>query len=99
MKANQLQPQLKEFLESKTVTVIMSLFTIYALFADDFRLCATKAEADPVFNYLTLIVLAGFIIEITLASIAVDDYFLSLYFWLDTLATVTMIMDVTWIWD
>ena len=75
------------------------MFTIYALFGDDFRVIATAKSADPVFNILTIIVLSGFLLEIVLASIANEEYFLSLYFWLDCLSTVTMVMDITWIWD
>lgn len=73
--------------------------TVYALFSDDFKHALTSKSADPYFNIITLIVLAGFIIEVTLQSFAIDDYFLSLYFWLDCLATITMITDVTWIWS
>jgi len=89
---------LKAFIESKTVTIIVVLMTVYALFSDDFKNAVTNKGADPYFNIVTLFVLAAFIIEITISSIAIEEYFLSLYFWLDCLATITMITDVTWIW-
>ena len=73
--------------------------TIYALFGDDFRQLVTTKGADPTFNVITIVVMVLFLVEITLSSIVVEDYFLSLYFFLDLLATITMITDVTWIWD
>ena len=73
--------------------------TIYALFADDLRTALFKKGSDPYFNTLTIVCLAGFVIEITLQAIAVEGYFLSLYFWLDCVATLSMITDITWIWD
>lgn len=73
--------------------------TVYALFGDDFRQLLTTKAADPSFNIITLIVMVLFFIEILLSSMAIEDYFLSLYFFLDLLATVTMVTDVTFIWD
>lgn len=73
--------------------------TVYALFGDDFRLAVTYKGADPYFNVITCIVLAFFGLEVLLSSIAIPDYFLSLYFWLDLLSTVTMITDITYLWE
>ena len=73
--------------------------TVYALFGDDFRQLLTTKGADPTFNVVTIIVMVFFFIEIILSSVAIEDYFLSLYFFLDLLATITMITDVTFIWD
>lgn len=73
--------------------------TVYALFGDDFRQLVTTKAADPSFNIITIIVMAFFFLEITLSSMAIEDYFLSLYFFLDLLATITMFTDVTFIWD
>lgn len=38
-------------------------------------------------------------IEIFLASIAKEDYFLTFFFWLDVVSTISMIPDIGWIWD
>lgn len=38
-------------------------------------------------------------IELILASISKDDYFLSFYFWLDLISTVSLIFDIGWFWD
>lgn len=73
--------------------------TVYALFGDDFRIGVFYKGSDPYFNTITCICLFFFGLEVLLSSIAINEYFLSLYFWLDLLSTITMITDITWIWD
>jgi hypothetical protein len=34
-----------------------------------------------------------------LASIAKEDYFLSFFFWLDLVSTVSMLPDIGWVWQ
>ena len=48
---------------------------------------------------MTSVAMALFGIEIILASLAKDDYFLGFYFWLDLISTVTLIFDIGWFWD
>jgi len=38
-----------------------------------------------------------FTIEIIVASISKEDYFLSFYFWLDLVSTISLITDIGWI--
>lgn len=47
---------------------------------------------------LTCISFAIFLLEIILSSIAIKGYFLGFYFWLDAIATLSLISDITWIW-
>mmetsp|Transcript_37123 Transcript_37123/g.6616 ORF Transcript_37123/g.6616 Transcript_37123/m.6616 type:complete len:92 (+) Transcript_37123:36-311(+) len=77
----------------------MTLLTIYALFGDDLRLLATEKESDPVFYSLSIICLIFFTVEIVLGSLVKEDYLLGFFFWLDVVATVSLIPDIGWIWD
>ena len=43
--------------------------------------------------------MACFIIEICLGCLAFDDYFLSFFFWLDIISTLSMIPDIGWLWN
>ena len=43
--------------------------------------------------------MALFAIEIIIASLVKDDYFMSFYFWLDLISTVSLIFDIGWFWD
>jgi len=77
----------------------MTFLTIYALFGDDIRLCATAKSADDFFFTLTSVSLLFFTIEIILNSIAREGYFMGFFFWLDLISTISLITDIGWIWD
>ena len=81
-----------------TVTLFIVIVTLYALFADDIKIAAFEKKNDEAFNYITSIVFGVFILEIIINSIVQRNYFLGFYFWLDILATVSLITDITWIW-
>lgn len=42
--------------------------------------------------------LAIFLIEIIMSSLAIKGYFFGFYFWLDSIATLSLISDISWIW-
>lgn len=75
------------------------LLTIYALFADDVRLAATALPADPVFFSLSCVAMFFFALELVVASLVKEGYWMGFYFWLDLLATVSMISDIGWAWE
>ena len=81
-----------------TVTLFIVIVTLYALFADDIKIAAFEKKNDEAFNYITSVVFGVFILEIIINSIVQRNYFLGFYFWLDILATVSLITDITWIW-
>ena len=75
------------------------IITVYALFGDDFRLLLAPKSADEVFWSITSAAMALFLIELIMASIAQKDYFLGFYFWLDFIATISLITDIGWIYN
>ena len=77
----------------------MTLITIYALFADDIRVLTCPMGADIYFWGVTTFVLAMFLNELFISSLAIDYYFFGFYFWLDLIATVSLISDIGWIWN
>jgi len=77
----------------------MTIVTIYTLFFDDIRVLCVPKPADDAFYSITVICLCLFIFEIILASIVKKDYFLGFFFWLDVLATFSMIFDIGWLMD
>jgi membrane-bound ClpP family serine protease len=91
--------KLDKFLNVWQVTLFMTTLTVYALFADDVRLIAFEKPSDDVFNNISFVSLIFFFLELLLASIGTEDYFLGFYFWLDLVATLSLLTDVAWIWD
>jgi len=59
-----------KFINNWPVVTVMTVITVYALFADDLRLLLTTKPADDVFYTITLIALISFLVELLLASLA-----------------------------
>ena len=88
-----------KLMSSWPVTIFMTIITVYALFGDDVKLAFFPKSADETFNLITSIALGVFIIEITINALTQDDYFNSFYFWLDVISTLSLVTDITWIWN
>lgn len=77
----------------------MTMITVYALFFDDIRIISFPKSNDDLFFAISCGAMAAFTIEIGVASIVKEDYFLGFFFYLDVISTVSMIPDIGWIWD
>ena len=77
----------------------MTVITIYSLFFDDIRSIAFSLDVDPIMYGISAGVLGCFLLEIVIACIVVDDYFLSFFFWLDVVASLSMVADIGWLWQ
>lgn len=80
-------------------TVFMTMITVYSLFFDDLRALAFDPSADDTFYGITSFCMGAFLIEIFFAALVKDDYFLTFFFWLDIISTISMIPDIGWIWN
>lgn len=77
----------------------MTIVTLYALFGDDIKIAFFTKSADETFNYITSVALVCFVIEITFNALSQEGYFNSFYFWLDIISTLSLITDISWIWQ
>ena len=84
----------REFIEGKYVTFLMFITTIYALFGDDIRLWFTDKNGDPYFFGFLSAAFILFSVEILVNCCVVDDYKYSFFFWLDIIATLSLISDI-----
>jgi len=80
--------------ESWPVTVIFVIFTVWALFGDDIRLSIAPLEADSIFVVTTYILMGAFFLELVMLSIVKPKYIFSFYFWLDIIATASLVFDL-----
>merc|ERR1712054_574354 len=88
--------RVKKFLEHWTVTTIMFMVTVFALFGDDVRTVATNGSGDDLFYDITTYAMIAFCVEISLSVYGLGDYFNSFFFWLDVLSTATLVFDIGW---
>lgn len=118
--------QVAEVMESRPVSAVMSVFTLYSLYEDDIRLLAASKEDDPGFLVMISVCFFLFLMEICLLVWAKPGYFCvpkfreansyleqhgwtwqnaahaikllqtgSFDFWLDMVATFTLLMQVS----
>lgn len=85
------------FVDSWTMNIVMTIFTVYALFFDDIRLIFFPKWMDDYCYIITSLVTIAFILEIVLSVIGKEEYSLSFFFWLDVLSTLSLISDIGWI--
>jgi len=89
--------QVREVSEGMVVTVIMMLVTIFALIGDDFRQWFFPRQYDPIFEGALCFSLVAFAVEIMVNSCVLDDFKWSFFFWLDIVATGSLVLDIPWI--
>eukprot|EP00163_Fabomonas_tropica_P031980 TRINITY_DN780_c1_g3_i1.p1 TRINITY_DN780_c1_g3~~TRINITY_DN780_c1_g3_i1.p1 ORF type:complete len:759 (-),score=200.74 TRINITY_DN780_c1_g3_i1:174-2231(-) len=77
----------------------MMIATAWALFATDFQLIALPKTVDDAFAIVTFIFFLAFAIDLVLSSLAKKGYFLSMFFFLDLIATISLLPDIPFIWD
>ena len=88
-----------KFLDSTGLLIFMLIVTIYALFSDDIRVSSYSKDDDDVFFGLSCCAMIFFGLEMILCFIFKEDYRWSFYFWLDLIATLSIIPDIGWAWD
>ena len=72
--------------------------TLYSLFFDDLRVLVTPKSADDYFFGVSTFALVIFAVEILLQCFAFQGYLGNFFFWLDLVATMSMVSDIDWIW-
>jgi hypothetical protein len=75
----------------------MAIITVYCLFGDDIRSILFTAADDNIFYILTSISFGFFLLEMILQSLVREDYWLSFYFWLDLISTLSLLTDIGWL--
>lgn len=76
----------------------MCFLTFYVLFEEDVRILVIPKALDDIFMFFNCIALGLFAIDLIISSISIKGYFFGFYFWLDLIAVVSLITDITWIW-
>jgi hypothetical protein len=77
----------------------MTITTLFALFGEDIVLQTTTKAFDPYFYSGLVVSFILFSLELLLQSCVVDDFKYSFFFWLDFIATFSLVIDIPWFMD
>ena len=85
----------RKILDNKSMSIFMTLATIWALFGDDVRVLAFPMEYDEIFVGVAIALIVLFALEIIMSCFAKGrKYVFGFYFWLDIIACLSLFMDV-----
>lgn len=93
--SSKLQGRVHEIVESKFFVLISTMFTLYRLFGLDIKMIAFNIDSTTTFDILTILSFVFFTIEIILESVGNPRYLNSFFFYLDVVATSTLILDIS----
>lgn len=83
------------------VFTAQTIFTVYALFGDDIRLAWAPVSSDITFYALSVIALILFTMELVINWVGPEkaEYRWQFYFFIDLIATLSLLPDIPWIWE
>ena len=84
-----------KILKSWVWRVVVTLLIFYALFSDDLKLILFRPDASVYFDIMIFVSMMIFTLEIVISLFADKEYFLSFYFFLDIISTLTMLLDLS----
>jgi hypothetical protein len=87
------------FLENQVFQTFVGVFTVFSLYGDDMRAGYFFKNSDFYFYAAFLACLIIFAWELTMQCIVVEGYKGSFFFWLDVIATGSLILDIPWLTD
>ena len=97
--SSEFKKKLAKFLYGTFMMLFMTILTIFALFASDIRVAWLSLRIDFSFDVVETVLFVIFALEIILLCYAKDDYMWSFFFWLDIVATLSLIEDIGFIFD
>lgn len=91
-----LKLQLKKYLDHNIELAIMTCATLFALFGPDFK-AWLNPNYDDIFNGFFILITLLFFIELFVSIWVKNGYIKSFFFWLDLLASLSMLLEINWI--
>lgn len=79
--------------------IAITILTVYSLVGDDIRISFFEKNVDPGFDYMNIVLMIIFSLEIVLSSIVIDNYFCSFFFTLDIISTISLLFDISMFTD
>ena len=95
-----LRKQIFTVMDSVPMQLFLAILLLMSLFLPDiWTLSNAPTNSDDALFSILLAVFILFVFETVILSFVQDDYFLGFFFWMDTLGTLSIILDIGWIAD
>lgn len=91
--------KLVRILESSPCQLILLVITFYSLFFDDYQELLCGKQLDLVFDIFSITFMGIFAIELMISSLFIKGYFISYFFYLDFISTISIIIDLNMVKD
>lgn len=86
--------KVNHLLDSKAFSTTMSMASLIALFIFDINLAFLPPSADVIIVWIVVICCVLFTVEIALSMYAKPNYFLSFFFFLDVVGSLSLVPDI-----
>lgn len=91
--------KLEKFVDSNYFIIFFMVKTLFIMFIHDIQMGFISPSYDEIIDILQTITFFFFLLEIVLTSIAKEDYLNSFFFWLDVISTISIIQDISFMFD
>jgi class 3 adenylate cyclase len=83
--------------ENTFFIILTTVLTIWALVGEDIRIWATDKSAGAAFDAMVWVCISVFVVEMVLSCLGKPGYFPGFFFYLDFIATMTLLLDVSYV--
>lgn len=98
--SHELKKKIFNVMNSPPMQIFSALLLLLSLFMSDAFILGNAPDSMNNALWGTMSVILGiFLVEMTIMSFVEDGYFLSFFFWLDLIGTLSLILDIGWITD
>jgi len=89
----------RNILSNRATDITISLLTIYALFAENFKNLFTNKDSDNVFSIICILIIIIFMTEFIFSCLSLDNYLYGFYFFMDIISIISMLLDIDWFYN
>lgn len=86
-------------MESAIFHIVVLVLSIFSLFNSDIMTTCLPTSVDSTFHHINEFIFIFFLLELILFSIFKQNFFGSFYFYLDIIAIISLLPEVSFIWD
>ena len=83
------------FVESNYYKIYSTFLTIFALYIDDIKKLTTEKDYDKLFDIIIIIIISLFLLELILYFFLDEKYGCGLFFWIDIISIISMILEIS----